>query len=181
MSPAVVEVILGGEVHGGIILLAQILHPLRFADAFVLTGHMVRHEVDNHLHARLVNPFHQRLELLHAVRNILGQIRVYVIVISYGVWRPCPTLHHLRVLCRNAVSRVVGLRCMTNHAGEPDMAHAHRPDILQDSGREIVHLSTSVFGQRTILDSRRVTIAEKTRKDLINYYLMRCHGHLLLC
>jgi hypothetical protein len=56
---------------------------------------------------------------------------------------------------------------MTDDARVPNMAHAHLPDFLQGAGREVIHLSATVLGDRTILLTGGVTIAVKSCKDLI--------------
>jgi hypothetical protein len=38
------------------------------------------------------------------------------------------------------------------------MAHAHLPDILQDSGREIIQFATTVVGYRSILFASSIAI-----------------------
>ena len=48
------------------------------------------------------------------------------------------------------------------------MAHAHLPDILQDSGREIIQFATTVVGYRSILLAGRVTVTVQSRKNLID-------------
>ena len=51
LSGTVIEIILRIEAVLRIILLTEILHPLRLADRVILPGYMIRHEIDDYLHA----------------------------------------------------------------------------------------------------------------------------------
>ena len=147
----------------------------------ILTGHMIRHEINDHLHASLVGTFYQLFKLLHTLIDIGSQIGVDVIVISDRIGRAGLTLDDGRMIFRNTIGCIIGLGSMTDDTRVPDMAHAHLPDFLQGAGREVVHLSTTVLGYRTILLTSGIAIAIKTRENLINNDLIRCHEPILLC
>ena len=136
---------------------------------------MVGHEVDDDLHACLVRALHQLLKLLHTLLDVDRQVGVYVVVVGNGVRRACPTLHHRRMLAGNSVPGVIGHRCVTDDARVPNMAHAHLTDMFQYSGREVVHLSTTVLLNRTTGFAGRVTVGVQTGENLIEYYFMRFH------
>ena len=175
LSGTIIEVVLRVESVLWVILLAQILHPFGLADRVILTSHMVRHKVDNHLQSGLVCALYQRLKLLHALLYVLGQIRVDIIVVGNGVRRTSLTLHHRSVLTWNAVLGVIGLRCMSDNTCVPNMAHAHLLDSIQGFGREVVQFSATVLGQCSVLMARHILIAVQAGKHLINNYLRTIH------
>ena len=72
------------------------------------------------------------------------------------------------MLTGNSVTCVVRLRGVADDTRVPNMAHAHLPDILQDSGREIIQFATTVVGYRSILLAGRVTVAIQSCKNLID-------------
>ena len=165
----------------GIIILAQVAHTSRLADTLVLTGHVVGHEVDNHLQTGTMGAGDKLFELLHTTLHIHSQVGVDIVIVGDGIRRTCPTLHHSRMLARDAIAGVVGHRGMTDDARVPNMSHAQLPDFLQGAGREIVQFSTSVLFYRTINHRGIATMTEKTGENLIDDNLMQCHEHLLPC
>ena len=107
------------------------------------------------------------LELLHALINIDCEVRIDIVIVGNGIRRACPTLHNGRMVLGNAIRRIVSLGGMTDDARVPNMAHAHLPDFLQGAGREVIHLSATVLGNRAILLTSGITITVKSCKDLI--------------
>ena len=85
------------------------------------------------------------------------------------------------MLSGNPITAVVGLGSMSDDTCIPNMAHAHFPDFLQGSGREIIQLSAAILVNRTVLLSGGIAIAVKSRKDLIDNDFTRCHGQRPLC
>ena len=146
LTRTIVEVVLWVETILWIILFAKILHPFRSTDRVILTSHMIRNKVDDDLKTSLVTTLYQSLELGHTMRNLNSQVWIDIIIIRDGIRRTCLTLNHSWMLARNAISCIIGLSGMTDNTCIPNMAHAHRPDFLQDGGREVVQLSTSVLG-----------------------------------
>ena len=136
----------------------------------VLAGHMIRHEVDNHLQPSGVGTLHQLLKLLHTLIDVDSQVRVNIIVIGNGVGRTGLTLHHSRMLAGNTILAIVGLRSMANNTRIPHMTDTHGSNVLQHLGGEVCQLTTTVFGNRAVHLAGDVTIAEKTGKYLINNY-----------
>ena len=176
LTRTIVEIVLRVEAFRGVITLTKIPYTLRLAYGVILTGYMVRNEVDNHLHSSLMCPLYKLSELLHTLIDICGQVWIDVVIISNRIWRTSPSLYDGRVLTGNAVGRIVSLGSMADNACVPNMAHAHFPDSLQGGGREVVHLSTAVLCYRTVLLAGSVAIAVKTGENLIDNDLTRCHG-----
>ena len=182
LTRTVIEIVLRIEAVLGIVLFTQIFHPLWLADGVILACHMVRHEVDDDLHACLMGALHQSLEFLHALIDIGGQIGINVVVVGDGVRRACPTLHNCWVLTGDSIGRIIGHGSMTDHTCVPDMAHAHLPDVFQGGGREVIQFTAAVLLNRSILLASGVPIAIKARKNLIdNQFIRRCHELILLC
>ena len=102
-APCIIEIVLGREVHIGIIIFSEIPYTCRFADGMILTSHMIRHKVHDNLHASLVRTLDKTLPLLHSQADIHGQIRVDVIIVGNGVWRSCLALYHLSMLGRDSI------------------------------------------------------------------------------
>ena len=142
----IIEIVLRVETILWIIFLAQIFYPLRSTDRVILTSYMVGHKVYNNLETSLVTTLYQSLELCHTMRNINCQIWVDVVIIGDGIRRTSLTLYHSWMLTWNAISSIISLSGMTDKTCIPYMAHAHRPDFLQGSGREVIQFSTSVLG-----------------------------------
>ena len=42
---------------------------------------MIRYEIDDYFHSGFMRPSDQRFEFFHTVRHIIGQVRVYIIII----------------------------------------------------------------------------------------------------
>ena len=179
LSGTVVEIVLRTETKLRVILLTQILDALRLTDGMILTSHMVRHEIDDNLHAGLMSTLYQRLKLLHTLIDIDSQIGIDVVIISNGIGRTGLTFHHGGVVLGYAIGRIVGLSGMTDDTCVPNMAHAHLPDFLQGAGREVVHLSTSVLFNRPTLLAGGVPITIETSKNLIDNHFIRFHEQTL--
>ena len=81
----IVEIIPGRKALRCIIVLTKILHTTGPADAVVLSGHMVGHEVNDDLHTCLMGTLHKLLELRHAVRHINRQVGVNVVIVRNGI------------------------------------------------------------------------------------------------
>ena len=164
----IVEVVLRIETLLRVVIGTKIHHALWLADRVVLTGHMVGHEVDNHLQPSSMGTLHQLFKLLHALIDVDSQVGVNIIIIGDGVGRTSLTLHHSRMLARNTILAVVSLRSMTDNTRIPHMTNTHGSNVLQHLGGEVCHLTTTVFGNRAVPLAGDVTIAEKAGKYLIN-------------
>ena len=181
LTRAIVEIVLRVEAMLRVIVLAKIFYPLGLADGVILAGHVVGHKVDDDLKTSLMGALYQCLELLHALIDIDSQIGIDIVIVGDSVRRASLALDDSRMVLGNAIGCIVGLGGMADDACVPNMAHAHRSDFFQSCGREAVHLSTSVLGQRTILDASGVAIAIEAGENLIDKYLTRCHGQKPLC
>ena len=71
--------------HVDIIVCAKIIHPFGFSYRMILSCHMVRHKIDDNLHASHMCASQQLLKLSHSSRHILGEIGVDVIIVADGV------------------------------------------------------------------------------------------------
>ena len=111
---------------------------------------------------------YESLELLHTLVYISSDVGIDVIIIGYSVWRPCPTLYHLRVLTGYAIGRIVCSGGVTNDSCIPHMSYPHLFDATKHSAVEVIHLSATILLYRTILLTGSIPIAKETRKDLIN-------------
>ena len=129
---------------------------------------MVRHEVDDDLHAGLVCAVDELLELVHAPVNVVSQIRIDVVVVCDGIGRSRHTLHHGGMLSRYAMLAVVGSGGVADDARIPHMGEAHVVDAAQPFRVEVTHLSRPVDAQRAVGNAGRVTVAKETGKDLVN-------------
>ena len=63
LTRAVIEIILGIKSILWVILLTKILHALRLADGVILACNMIRHKVNDNLHACLMSALNESLKL----------------------------------------------------------------------------------------------------------------------
>ncbi len=152
---------------GLVIICTQVAYTFRKVYAMILTRHMIGHEVYYHLHASLMGSLHESLELHHTLRNVLGYVRIHVIIIRNGIWRTSLALNHASVLARNTVLRVICSSSMTNDTCIPHVRKAHVVYFPQSDYIKVVHLPHPILGKRTILLKGSVAIAEKAREDLV--------------
>ena len=155
---------MGGKVHRRVVVLTEIALVLGLANRLILPCNVVRHKVDHHFHIVRVCATNKRLKFFHPTLDIDRQIGIDIVVIGDGIGRPCPTLHHLRMLARNAESRVIGLCGMANDARQPKVRCAEAADATKRGGIEVVELSTAIFLDATVVFPRRVLVAEPSRK-----------------
>ena len=85
LTRTIIEIVLWVETNLGIVIFTEILHTFRLADGMILTGHMIGHEVDNHLHASPMSTLHEPFELLHTLVHVRCQVRIYVIIVCDGI------------------------------------------------------------------------------------------------
>ena len=135
----------------------------------ILSGHMVWHEIHDYLHACLVRALDETLPLLHSQTDVHCQIRVDVVIVGDGVWRTCLALHHLGMLGRNSIRRVVCLGGVANHTCVPDVREAHIMDTGQHIVSKVIQFSATIFLNGSILLASGVAIAKETWKNLIDY------------
>ena len=80
---------------------------------------MVGHEVNHHFHAGMVDAAYAGLELVETVRHILCKVRVYVVVISYGIRTSGMALDYMWIVAGDAVACVVGVVRVLYHSCQP--------------------------------------------------------------
>ena len=66
-----------------------------------------------------MRPVHKGLKLRHSVIDIVCQVRVYVIIVCYGIRRTGVTFDNGGMLARNACLGIVCFRGMADYAGIP--------------------------------------------------------------
>ena len=84
---------------------------------------MVGYKIDNNLHPSLMRTFHQILELTHTVLDIIRQIRIYIIVIFYSIWRSGLTFYYGRMVFPDAKHGVIGFCSVLYHPCIPYMSN----------------------------------------------------------
>lgn len=92
-----------------------------------------------------VGALHQCTELFQAIRRILRQIRIYIVVILHRIGASRPALHHIRVVVADAIGGIIADNGMVRHTGVPDVRNAHRPDLLQRLIIDVVELAHPVL------------------------------------
>ena len=112
---------------------------------------MVGYEIDDYFHSGFMRPSDQRFEFFHTVRYIIGQVRVYIIIIFDSIGGAGISLHDRRMVFSYLVSRIIGIRCMFDHSGIPHMGSSQLLDLGQSHRRKVRELSYSVFNFTSIL------------------------------
>ena len=128
---------------------------------------MIRHEVDDNLHACMMNPLDKIHEFIHALVHIYCQVWIYIIIISYGVWRPRLSFHHHGCLFGDAVFRVVGGCSMTYDTCQPNMSYPEMFYLVQDRIVDVVELSASVFFNCPICFLGQLSISKQACENLV--------------
>ena len=82
---------------------------------------MIGHKVDNHLESLAVTAGNEVFEFGHARRHIFGEIRVNVVIVSYGIRAAGMSFDHVGVITYDAISGVVGVVGVLYDAGIPYM------------------------------------------------------------
>ena len=136
---------------------------------------MVGHKVHNNLQVVAVAIVNKFKELVHTLVNILCNIGVDIIVVGYGIRRASLALYNSRMLAWNAVRRIIGSSSMTYHSSIPHVCISLGTYLMENIIGKEIHLSTAVFGNRTILIAYIGTVAKKTCEDLVYYYLLIAH------
>ena len=163
----VIEIVTRGEMHVHIILLAQVGHTSRTADRVIFARHMVGNEVDNDLHAHIMDACHELLKLLHAIVHINRDVGVNVVIVSNSVGRSRQSFHNGGMLTRYPILAVVCCSGVANNTREPHMGKSHVMNTPQMEGIQIIHLPHPILQQRTIGLTRLVLIAKEAGKKLI--------------
>ena len=85
VARTIIEIVLRVKMLCRVVIRAQVAHAFGKVYAMIFTRHVVWHEVYYHLHACLVGALHESLKLRHALRHVLGQVWVHVVIIGYGI------------------------------------------------------------------------------------------------
>ena len=107
--------------------------------------HVVGHEVYQHFEPGLVRAAHECFKLLHALFRHGGEVRTDVVIVFNGIRRTGLAFHHCGVVFGDAVSRVVGLRSVFQHARVPDMRKPEIADAFQHFGRKVIEFAAAVL------------------------------------
>ena len=113
----------------------------------------------------------QLFKLLHTIVDIVGQIRVDVVVINNSIWRARLALDDGWMLAWNAVSGIVGCVGVAYQACIPHVRITLGTQAMQQIVRKEAHLARAVFGNRASWLAAIGAIAEKAGEYLIDYYL----------
>ena len=133
----------------------------------VAAGHVVGHEVDDHLQSCIVGALHQLGELLHAVRHGGRQVGVHIVVVLDGIGRTCLALDCCLVVGADAEVTVVGLRGMLDDTGIPDVGGTQLLDGSEGLGGEGGELAAAVLLDAAARYTGGVGIAKQAGEDLI--------------
>ena len=99
---AIVEIIAWRESHSSVVRLAQVFYSLWFSNRLILSCDMVWNKIYYDFQSHFMRPLYKNLKFFHAFGYIFGQIRVYVIIIGYGIRRAGVALYDGRMLVGNA-------------------------------------------------------------------------------
>ena len=82
---------------------------------------MIGYEIYNYLQPAAMRTLHQIFKFLHTFGNIFRQIRVYIIIVLYGVGRTGLTLYDSRMIGLDIIATVIRLRCVFNDTCIPNV------------------------------------------------------------
>ena len=120
----IIKVVIHIEGFRHIVALPQILNIGLACVGEILASYVVGHKVDDHLQTGLMRSRHQSFELLHSIGHLVGQIRINIIVVLYGIRRSSLSLHDRRMVFTNAILGVICFCRMLNHACVPNVCNA---------------------------------------------------------
>ena len=170
----IIKVVVMPEVPIFSISCAQWLYSFWCRYRIIITCHMVRYKVHNHLKSSLMRTSYQFLPLLHALLWLICQIGIYVVIISHCVWRPSLTFHHCTMICWLSYFAIISLRCMVQNTCVPHVCISKIFQSLQHFRREHTKFPHTILLNRTILriplrTMRRLTslIAKQSWQHLI--------------
>ena len=104
---------------------------------------MVRHEVDDYLHAGRMSPAHQSPEFCHSFFRLDCQIWVDVEIICYGVWGSGVSLDPLGA--RRGAAAGIAAGSVAQHARIPYMSDSQRLKIIKSRLVNILEAPRSVL------------------------------------
>ncbi len=164
----VVEVVIARPLDRRVVVGAKVLDALRPTDRLVAARHVVRHDVDDDLHAVAMRALDECIEFLETFRRVDREVRVDVVIVLDGVGRTGATLDHVGIVVADAVLRVVAHDGVMRHARVPDVRHAEFADAAQRLVGEVGELADAVFLDRAPGLVGRVPVAEQAGPDLVD-------------
>ena len=87
----------------------------------ILACNVVWNEVNDNFQAVFVSSFDQFLKFFHSVGNGSGEVWVNIIIILDCIWGTCFAFDYIWVVLAYSELAVVGLCCVFDNAGVPDM------------------------------------------------------------
>ena len=140
--------------------------PFRQGRRRVAARHMVRNEIHHRYHPPPVHPLQQRTVLLQPPLRPLRQIRIHIKIVGHSIRAAgYPLDRARRVRRRPGMSR---LRCVPQHAREPQVRHSHPSKSLQ---RRVIHRRKSaaaILLPASPFDASAREIAEVPHKKLVH-------------
>ena len=124
LSRDVVEVVVRVKCFRRIVVCTEVLHPFGTGIAPVLSGHMIRNEVDDHFQSCLMRAAHEIFKFLHAVRHVGGQVGINVVIVLDGIRRSGTSFHHGGMVGFDTIFLIVCLRGMLQQPRKPYVGKA---------------------------------------------------------
>ena len=170
----VVEVVLGRERTGLVIIFAKVANTFRLCIRMILACNMIGNEIDDDLQSCFMCPFYQEFELTNTLLGVFRKVWIYVIIVANSIWTACFALHHIRVIDGNSISRIIRLACVFDDSRIPDMSTAKSSDLLQSLGCKVFHQAAPVLLLCSERNAVRLVVAEQTGEDLIDGHVIEC-------
>ena len=156
----IVEVVLWVESLACVVAGSEIHHTFWGCYRLVVTSHMIRHEVYKHLQTCLMRTTHKLVKFLHATGRIVSQITTHAVIVRNSIRRTSLSFYHMRILLRNSIFGIVGLRGLLQQTRVPNRVTSKLLDGIQCRNIEITHLATTVFFDCAIFLAGGIGIAE---------------------
>ena len=94
----VVEVVVFVVSHCLVVSSTEILNSIGIVFTFVMTRHVVGHDVDDHLHVLGMRSGNQRFKFFHASGDIHGKIWIDLVVVPHRIGRSCTAFDHVWIV-----------------------------------------------------------------------------------
>ena len=172
----VVEVVVLVVSHCLVVSSTEILNSAGIVFSFVMTGHVVGYDVDDHLHVLGMRSGNQRFKLLHAAGDIYRKIWVDLVVVPHRIGRSCTAFDYVRIVGLDANFWEIADDPMMRYAGVPDMGYAQLFDFCQGSIRKVVKLAHPILFFGAPRNVAAVRIAKKSSEYLVNDNFLGRHG-----
>ena len=172
----VVKVVVFVVGHCLVVSSTEILNPTRVVFSFVMTGYVVGHDVDDHLHVLGLRPGNQPFKLFHAAGDIYCKVWVDLVVVPHCIGGSCTAFDHVRIVRLDPNFRKIADYSVMWYAGIPDMGYPQLFDFCQSSIRKVVKLAHPILFLGTPGNVTGVRIAKKSSEYLINDNFLGRHG-----